>query len=1712
MRRLRWFSPIRRTRPIAKGQPEASNRRGSTIVVVIALLLALTFLGIVGYTIGVQEHGNATYFSDAAKEFDFGVTRDALFDWSLRQIILGTYQHEERQSALHGGHMSLLATMFGDNATPYDGEGVHLAYDAGGNLIVDQDFNPSTSEASFIAELNRAPFSGGANAVILDQSINSGYPQPDVGYNYWDINSPYLAYVKEGHVWGANGEVTDANGNLVRVALPSYHRPQYLRHTGISADQWYTDPTTQRMVLRPHVEHRAIADNGTVTDTRRFVSAAHPQAGMTSFPGLDATTTNSATPANDNINDGVWDPNPLNSANPGVPLANSRSVKYDADPDKDGIFDAIWLDLGFPMQTRERADGTVVDFVPMFAVTIFDADALFNLNVHGNLAGLSSFANTFVPPVDPGPDGNFGTMDDIYPFGSTGPGADGDYSTVPDNILQFASRSNQAVGVSEVNPQWGLLASPADGSTTQHQRFFQHTPFDNMELSNMEWWFLVSGRGDLDATGNIDKIYQGRNGEITQLDNAMTNALGVHSYPKPGNTFPAYPSPGNYNPNLPANWTYDDNLDAQLGGTYTGNNQLFPSGISFPAWQHPLDIHGSGRFTAPINLSGSNAQFSGGRMRYTLQNGGRHIFASYLGYQHNPAIDLWAKTNTQFQMQGNSLRYNVDEPEEIIYEPDYVRSDLDSVFGADENAILHLAQADQDVLNLSGRLRDLAPVNFDGSNAALTEQRRRTFTTTSWDLKTFGTTDYDLGNLTTPDARRAWETDSAFASSTAYQSLRSEVQELFAREHDPITSTSKLAMARKLSPNHLCVWEGAANASNLLLRPLTPHPDGNGAFGQLGNEPVNSTNLSLSVTIASKPININDAVDQEWFARRDRQQLCRDIYQVMYLYCGGDDTKDYSTANPYTLDSDADGIPDALKAMAQFAVNLVDRMDPDFIATKFEFDINLSNGWNLDDDPFTDSTTTATPGYTGVETPNARTGVPNQERGVVYGVEQQQLALNEAQVVIARQVKDTAGIAPTNHNGTEWDDTVTRDWTYVEVENVTPEPIDFANESWQIVVKPGTETVDPSNPNQSLLVVAGDVADPTNTAFGEERRLTLTAPATNTFVLQSGAQSRLMLATAGDKSNIDPMSGSPRPSHVMVNPNDRDPAGDPLTFTRVTPLADLTPPGPASSKDLLNTPTNLYRVNKGSSTNGDGIMVTPDPSTDLLAIQYPVDTTSGQPRYDIIDDTMDRRPRGTGIPVKFELRRRLNPLRTPPIAQNATGSAPGHDAQSTDNPWIVVDTLTIDMDVFQLNDTNDKYDAIQKQLTGADPSTMTPQDSNSFTSKERTEPLRRNGEHNHFVNTGGALNYQRNTLGSVNRDTTGSVPSAYSQYQPHFNRDYGSAMELMAVPLYGPGDTTRDLEQSDTPYVPPSASYIVAANKIKNPLPINASFAETGNRWYRLFEFLGVPDRTHRHPETDASGNPIRPAYVINLGNRTTNPDLFYRSPGKLQLNTMRHPEVLGGLLDDPEVAQLNLASITSHLPDQGTGTGSGSARDWWVQFVQARDGVDSMTGMILPGTAGAKPFRPFSYSADKEASLQSTVLRDLPFDGAGQRTLFELGDQGQALDHSVKYRMLEKVINNSTTRSNVFLIFIQVDFFEAAKVKDPNTGLEVVRVGGKLSDSPEYRGFFVVDRSKAQYLLGTGDFPQAFTDSVDTQTKFNYSFNQGFDFHQLILHRQTIN
>ena len=76
---------------------------------------------------------------------------------------------------------------------------------------------------------------------------------------------------------------------------------------------------------------------------------------------------------------------------------------------------------------------------------------------------------------------------------------------------------------------------------------------------------------------------------------------------------------------------------------------------------------------------------------------------------------------------------------------------------------------------------------------------------------------------------------------------------------------------------------------------------------------------------------------------------------------------------------------DQLQEMAQFAVNVVDALDPDSNITLFEYDKDLSDGWNLDDNP-----------YDATNDPIAS----KVDRGLLYGVERQQLCLNESMVTL----------------------------------------------------------------------------------------------------------------------------------------------------------------------------------------------------------------------------------------------------------------------------------------------------------------------------------------------------------------------------------------------------------------------------------------------------------------------------------------------------------------------------------------------------------------------------------------------------------------------------------------------------------------------------------------------------------------------------------------
>src|SRR6185369_12408634 len=371
-----------------------------------------------------------------------------------------------------------------------------------------------------------------------------------------------------------------------------------------------------------------------------------------------------------------------------------------------------------------------------------------------------------------------------------------------------------------------------------------------------------------------------------------------------------------------------------------------------------------------------------------------------------------------------------------------------------------------------------------------------------------------------------------------------------------------------------------------------------------------------------------------------------------------------------------------------------------------------------------------------------------------------------------------------------------------------------------------------------------------------------------------------------------------------------------------------------------------------------------------------------------------------------------------------------------DNPWVEVDRFAMPT----TNYSGNTFDGSTGTL-------------GNLASRERPNPFNRTLGNN----TPGP--YFKSTLGvAINSNASGKI------WQPHFDREFASVMDLLGVPTYGPDDTTNKLTSAYSGVYKLDDGNTAQGLILQPQNPTNiTSILNSGtpaydvsldNRWYRLLEFLEINNRFTAQ---------------LKAAGLLTSP----RTPGKVNLNGIRHPQVLAALLDDPRyfgspVADTNYGSMFVDQPET-------TSRQWWYQFLESRDGVDPTTGVVLPGMphfpipavaapnvrglevalslttgprysrVGSNPFRSLSYMGDVNydantstaqlndamtQSLESTILRSLPVDGSAgttipsaRRRLFELGTATDRSNNNVDFytrnRLLSKLHNNSTTRSN---------------------------------------------------------------------------------------------
>ncbi|TWU14262.1 hypothetical protein CA54_31050 [Symmachiella macrocystis] len=1564
----------------------AADRGGSVLIAVLWLMALLWVLGIFFFLFANTEQNAAQHYSDAAKvDNRCGVDPDVLWDWALRQLIVGANFDDDGDFDISVGNLdtesesalyvfdnrnrfkvtrhSILGHVLGNDLHAYNGEGIHLITDINGNPAVDQDRDGVADADQSLLETNYSAVTNGGTPFDVS-SLSNPPPTLDAGYTSPDINAPFLAYL---------GTTPDGT----QVLKPSFHNPQYLRDGGAPITDWDTANTIDfsRRVFRPHVNHQSMDSAGTPY-SRYLTSQFTKPDGVIVEP---FQFTNNATNIF-NLNEGVW--------------TGAGTIEYDADPDGDGVKEAVWMDLGFPLQ---ECDGKL--FKTMFAVTVLDADGLLNVNVAGNTTGTRFIMS-------------------------------GDFD--PTTGVRF-NQSNQGLSPSELSLHYAFSADPLTVADTNpawnsDRAMFGINPaaIDREALANMETFKLLHGSATYTeptpGTYVFDSALAGRYGDIDLL-NDPSNGVLLNVPPNPNPNL--YPQPGTPGAD-------DDGDENQVAS----NDPYNPFTLA-----QPLDISGggltidisSGFGTQPVRPTGIADPFR---------------WLQYNDYAINPAAisyeDIFANLAIWTAPNMAPATFQRDEADEMFVLPG--NEDIlglasrDAAFSVEEMAGLHKSDNDPDANLVNSRLKELLPITL---GATVNADLRKQFTTSSWDMRRFGRA---IGDPTAaPAVARPWEFNddvtvdfnrfppqfgdpfgtpvppSRHEEGTAspLDPFRPEVRRLLTIEIPDPANTDPSSRddwrQGRLSLNQILV--GFDTDGTPIYRDLTPHPTNPTAGGaqiqpmvHQNLAPMTQSNISSGDYNAALPYPFGtypaDGVAQEWWARYDRQRLARDIYVLLYTLGGGTDFD--VTAGPPQYSAEQ------LEEMAQFAVNYVDSMDADNVITRFEYDGDLSDGWS--------------PGA-GLQ---------------VYGVEAQQLTFSEVLGIRQPQILS-------NHTATLHDELNKDHYSlHIELRNASPHQVDLNDGTWRIR----------RNDEGSLDNGVIDVG----------------ATNENAMIFGSGAGT----VSAGGQYTIAINDGDnpfPIPNQLDQHPADFrvdfDQDGD---YDLICPNVADTGIGNATAvADPAMFPGPLSNLDTSHSSHDDGRF--------SLAWEAPNPATPDPNfRGDFLNPQMTSL--GTLNISQFELVLERRQNLDPSTGLQDTGPNPNPD--DSRNKWIEVDRIVVEFKLFGL-EQGDTAPQIPGRLE-------------TLKSSERVEPF---AQDNPLPTNTTAAPSPNNRYNSVGLAMNSVSPANFQMWQPHFDRYYSSAMELLSVPLYGPDQVIQKLAQPMTLPLrlgfnptglgdPAGTRRRIAQEKFLFPeLDNNPSNAPVvgDNRWYRLFEFVEVPTRMH-----ELLGDPGR-------------------VPGKINLNTIRHMGPLGAMIDGPRVHGLDLLSLD---PTDSTSTVIPGQRDWWREFLAARDAVllpdgtpvapngrDPVTGEYLPGLAGSRPFRDFAQlGAGDGLAINDTLLRSLPGDDFGVdqtgRRLFEVGSRAQhdgsaspSTDYYMRHRLLSKVANHATTRSHVYIVFVEVGFFE---VVEPTPGQP--QISGTTT-STGHRGFFVVDVSDP---LGNDAYSPGTSGSRGR-----------FDFRKFVKYRRTI-
>ncbi|MCH8043220.1 MAG: hypothetical protein IID44_05830 [Planctomycetes bacterium] len=281
------------------------------------------------------------------------------------------------------------------------------------------------------------------------------------------------------------------------------------------------------------------------------------------------------------------------------------------------------------------------------------------------------------------------------------------------------------------------------------------------------------------------------------------------------------------------------------------------------------------------------------------------------------------------------------------------------------------------------------------------------------------------------------------------------------------------------------------------------------------------------------------------------------------------------------------------------------------------------------------------------------------------------------------------------------------------------------------------------------------------------------------------------------------------------------------------------------------------------------------------------------------------------------------------------------------------------------------------------------------------------------------------------------------------NRPFVSQMELLLVPRVNARDmpsTHNVLNSSVNPYASLPAQF-----------PHLLNFFDEKFGLYRLLEFTYVPSpfvgTQHWLDPTNFIGDRHGTQKYHPPFNRVP----AYREPGRMNLNLLDGLSSFQALMNNPDTIQTNSK---------------------WTQFQAARRGTD---GSNFP----AALTNPFRSSYESGSPISATLLRKRTENAAEKRPLFARTATSDLKDVNdpnrnpyFRYQHLMRLGNLTTTRTNVYAIWITLGFFEVTNVDDSGEnplpvdvnykdGYRLVQeLGIDTGDVRRHRAFYIVDRS----------------------------------------------